>query len=52
MLQMSKWGEWNHFLNISIRLLEVPKMTVCALKFSETARKRIIAVGGKCLTFD
>ena len=34
------------------RLLVVPKMTVCALKFSETARTRILAAGGKVLTFD
>jgi large subunit ribosomal protein L18e len=34
------------------RLLEVPKMSVCALKFSETARARILAAGGSCLTFD
>ncbi|KAL4444475.1 hypothetical protein ABPG74_016768 [Tetrahymena malaccensis] len=34
------------------RLLEVPKMTVCAFKFTETARKRILAAGGKVLTFD
>ena len=34
------------------RFLTVPKMTVCALKFSETARARIIASGGKIMTFD
>lgn len=34
------------------RLLDLPKMRVCALKFSETARARIIAAGGECLTFD
>ena len=34
------------------RLLIVPKMKVCALKFSETARSRIISAGGECLTFD
>jgi large subunit ribosomal protein L18e len=34
------------------RLLTVPKLTVCALKFSETARARIAAAGGACLTFD
>ena len=27
-------------------------MNVCALKFTEKARERIEAVGGKCLTFD
>ncbi|EAX88640.1 60S ribosomal protein L18, putative [Trichomonas vaginalis G3] len=34
------------------RLLEVPKMKVCALKFTETARDRILAAGGECITFD
>jgi large subunit ribosomal protein L18e len=28
------------------RLLVVPKLNVCALKFSESARKRILAAGG------
>ena len=34
------------------RLLVLPKMKVCALKFSETARARILKAGGECLTFD
>ncbi|KDD74971.1 hypothetical protein H632_c955p1, partial [Helicosporidium sp. ATCC 50920] len=34
------------------RLLEVPKLRVCALRFTETARARITAAGGECLTFD
>merc|ERR1712232_11861 len=34
------------------RLLIVPKLRVCALKFSESARRRILAAGGECLTFD
>jgi len=34
------------------RLLVVPKLTVCALKVTETARKRILAAGGNILTFD
>ena len=34
------------------RLLEIPAMKVCALKFTETARARILAAGGQCLTFD
>ena len=34
------------------RLLEVPKLNVCALRFTESARKRILAAGGSCLTFD
>lgn len=35
-----------------IRLLEVPALTVCALRFTETARARIVKAGGECLTFD
>jgi large subunit ribosomal protein L18e len=35
-----------------IRLLDVPKLTVCALKFTATARARIVKAGGECLTFD
>jgi len=27
-------------------------MTVCALRFTEKARERIVAAGGQCLTFD
>lgn len=34
------------------RLYEVPKMTVAALKFTETARARITKSGGKCMTID
>merc|ERR1712008_411498 len=34
------------------RILEVPKLTVCALRFTETARARILKAGGECLTFD
>lgn len=35
-----------------VRMMEVPKLSVCALGFSENARKRILAAGGECLTFD
>ena len=35
-----------------IRLLDVPKLTVAALKFTETARARITKAGGKCMTLD
>jgi len=35
-----------------IRFLEVPKLTVCALRFTTTARARILKAGGECLTFD
>eukprot|EP00916_Digyalum_oweni_P019601 GHVL01032660.1.p1 GENE.GHVL01032660.1~~GHVL01032660.1.p1 ORF type:complete len:188 (+),score=21.43 GHVL01032660.1:44-607(+) len=34
------------------RMMEVPKLTVCALRFTETARNRIIKAGGECLTLD
>ncbi|KAF2863022.1 ribosomal protein L18e, partial [Piedraia hortae CBS 480.64] len=34
------------------RLYEVPKMTVCALRFTSTARARIEKAGGECITFD
>lgn len=35
------------------RLLECPEnLKVCALKFTETARKRIEKAGGQCMTFD
>ena len=35
-----------------IRLIDLPKLTVAALKFTETARARIVKAGGKCLTLD
>jgi len=35
-----------------VRLLDVPKLTVCALRFTKTARARILAAGGQVLTFD
>ena len=34
------------------RLLEVPAMTVAALRFTETARARIVKAGGECITLD
>lgn len=34
------------------RLYEVPKLTVCALRFTEAARARILKAGGEVLTFD
>jgi large subunit ribosomal protein L18e len=33
-------------------LLEVPKLKICALKFTNTARARIQAAGGVCITLD
>ena len=35
-----------------VRLLECPKMRVCALRFTESARARLTKAGGECLTFD
>jgi large subunit ribosomal protein L18e len=35
-----------------IRTLDLSPINVCALKFSEKARQRIIAAGGNCYTFD
>merc|ERR1719337_363395 len=34
------------------RLIVVPKMNVCALRFTTAARERITAAGGRCMTFD
>ncbi|QIW94898.1 hypothetical protein AMS68_000416 [Peltaster fructicola] len=34
------------------RLLETPKLSICALGFAATARARILKAGGECLTFD
>lgn len=34
------------------RLLKVPKLTICALHVTESARARIIKAGGSVLTFD
>ncbi|TQS34193.1 hypothetical protein Golomagni_05432 [Golovinomyces magnicellulatus] len=34
------------------RLLEVPKLSIAALRFTATARARIIAAGGEALTLD
>lgn len=34
------------------RVTELKKLTVCALKFTATARARIVAAGGECITFD
>lgn len=34
------------------RLLEIPKLTVAALRVTETARARILKAGGKVLTLD
>merc|ERR1712137_805128 len=34
------------------RIYEVPKVTVCATRFTETARASIVKAGGECITFD
>ena len=34
------------------RVLNVPKMTVAATRFTESARAKIVAAGGECLTLD
>lgn len=34
------------------RMLDIPKLSICALDFSETARVRVEKAGGECLTFD
>jgi large subunit ribosomal protein L18e len=35
-----------------VRLYEVPKLRVCALRVTETARARILKAGGEIMTFD
>lgn len=35
-----------------VRLYEVPKMKICALKLTDSARARILKAGGEVLTFD
>jgi len=35
-----------------VRFLGVPKLSICALRFSDAARARILKAGGECLTFD
>merc|ERR1712066_245906 len=34
------------------RIYDVPKLSVCALRFTETARASIVKAGGECITFD
>ena len=34
------------------RIFELPSLTVCAFRFTETARARIVQAGGECLTLD
>ncbi|KAL3134792.1 60S ribosomal protein L18-3 [Trebouxia sp. C0010 RCD-2024] len=35
-----------------VRVYDVAKMRICALRFTATARARILQAGGECLTFD
>nr|UXY87951.1 60S ribosomal protein L18 [Cryptomonas curvata] len=34
------------------RLIEIPKLSICALEVTNSAKKRIIAAGGSIITFD
>ena len=34
------------------RMLELPKLRICALRVSESARKRVLKAGGEVMTFD
>jgi hypothetical protein len=34
------------------RMLEVPKLSIAALRFTATARARVLKAGGECLTLD
>ena len=34
------------------RMVKVPALRICALRFTEGARARIVQAGGECLTFD
>ena len=35
-----------------VRIMEVPKLKICALKVTERARARILKSGGEIITFD
>ena len=35
-----------------LRIIDTPKVSVCALRFTDGARSRILKAGGECLTFD
>lgn len=55
---MTKPGRENKFAAIvgtvtdDVRQLDVPKLRVCALRFTSGARGRIVKAGGECITFD
>lgn len=56
--QMAKPGRDDKFAVIvgtvtdDVRQLSVPKLRVCALRFTASARARILKSGGECITFD
>jgi len=35
-----------------VRLFDLPKLSICALRFTAGARARVLKAGGECLTFD
>ena len=35
-----------------LRIYKIPKLRVCALRFTEGARSRILKTGGEVMTFD
>ncbi|KAJ3118809.1 hypothetical protein HK098_005831 [Nowakowskiella sp. JEL0407] len=35
-----------------VRILEIPKLTICALRVTQAARARIVKAGGEIITFD
>ena len=35
-----------------VRLVALPRLRICALRFSKMAARRVAAAGGECLTFD
>jgi large subunit ribosomal protein L18e len=35
-----------------VRIIDMPKVSICALRFTDGARARILKAGGECLTFD
>lgn len=35
-----------------VRIQDIPKLTICALKVTDGARRRVLKAGGKVMTFD
>jgi len=46
------FSTFSHFVLTRDSLLEVPKLTIAAMRFTATARARILKAGGECLTID